>query len=98
MLRTALSQTNVRCDRKENLVRSARNLEDAMDKVGDSWNRDDKPERAGEYVRSAIAAAREINGIIVRRQLNRVAEQRWNQVRPELNLLAKAFNTPGLGR
>jgi hypothetical protein len=97
-LRTALNRANVRYERKEDLLRSARNLEDAMDKVGDSWNRDNNPERAGEYVRSAIGAAREINGIMVRRRLNRDTEQRWNQVRRELNLLARAFNVPGLGR
>ena len=97
-LRQALNQANVRYERKEDLRRSARNLEEAMDKVGDSWNRDNNPERAGQYVRSAIDAAQEINGIMLRRRLNRDTEQRWAQVRRELNLLAKAFNTPGLRR
>lgn len=97
-LRQALNQANVRYDRKEDLLRSARSLEEAMDRVGDSWNRDNNPERAGQYVRSAIDAAQEINGIMLRRRLNRDTEQRWAQVRRELNLLAKALNTPGLRR
>lgn len=97
-LRQALSQANVRYERKEDLLRSARDLENAMDKVGDAWNRDNNPERAGEHVRTAIGAAREINQIMVRRRLNRDTEQRWNLVRRELNLLARAFNTQGLGR
>lgn len=97
-LRQALGQADVRHERKEDLLRSARDLENAMDRVGDAWNRDNNPERAGEHVRVAIGAARQINQIMVRRRLNRDTEQRWNQVRRELNLLARAFNTPGLGR
>ena len=97
-LRQALNQANVRYERKDDLLRHARDLEDSMDKVGDSWNRDNNPERAGQYVRSAIGAAQEINGIMRRRRLNSDTERQWNQVRRELNLLAKAFNTPGLRR
>jgi len=96
VLRQALNDANVRYERKEDLLQSAKALEESMDKAGDSWNRDKDPERASQFVRIAIASAQDINTIMVGRSLNPDAERQWTQVRRDLNRLAKAFNISGM--
>jgi hypothetical protein len=94
-LRKALNHSGLRdTSREDDLLRSAKDLEKSMDRVGDSWNRDKDVVKARQHVRDALDAARNINRAMRNRRLDRDAEQQWANVRRELNLLARAFDLP----
>lgn len=92
----ALARDNVRAGqaRENQLNRDASNLENAMDKVGDSWNRDHSLDRTREYVRAAIALANDINVSMRNWNMGGDAENQWAAVRAELNRLAQKFGLP----
>lgn len=95
-LRQALNEAKVPDDRKDDLLKSARDLENAMDNSGKAWNRDKDREKTAEFVRQAIESGNELNGMMVRRRLNKDTERQWVQVRRQLNLLGKAFGLAGI--
>jgi hypothetical protein len=92
----ALARDNVRAGqaRENQLNRDASNLENALDKVGDSWNRDHSLDRTREYVRAAIALANDINVAMRSWNMGGDAENQWAAVRAELNRLAQKFGLP----
>jgi hypothetical protein len=95
-LRQALNEAKVPYDRKDDILKSARDLENAMDNSGKAWNRDKDREKTAEFVRQAIESGNEINKIMMRRRLNKDTERQWTQVRRQLNLLGKAFGLAGI--
>ncbi len=97
-LRRALNKSGLnRTAREDQLNRDTDRLENAMDKVGDSWNRDHNVQKTRQYVSAAIAVARDINKTMVNWHLDPDAEQEWVAVRGELNRLSQTFGLPRVG-
>lgn len=92
----ALARDNVRAGqgRENQLNQDASRLANAMDKVGDSWNRDHSLDRTREYVRAAIALASDINVSMRNWNMGGDAESQWAAVRAELDRLAQKFGLP----
>jgi hypothetical protein len=92
----ALARDNVRAGqgREDQLNRSASNLENALDKVGDSWNRDHSLDKTRASVRAAIGFGNDINVSMRNWNMGGDAESEWSAVRTELNRLAQTFNLP----
>jgi len=80
--------------REDELNRNADRLENQMDKVGDSWNKDHNVSKTRQHVTGAIAAAQDINRTMLNWHLDSGTEQAWAAVRSELNNLAKTFDLP----
>jgi hypothetical protein len=97
-LRRALNSSAInRTPREDQLNRDTDRLEQAMDKLGDSWNRDHNVQRTRQYVSAAIAAARDINKTMVIWHLDADAKREWGAVRGELNRLAQTLGLPRVG-
>ena len=94
----ALGWDNVRAGqgREDQLNRNAERLENQMDKVGDSWNKDHSLDGTRDHVRGAIALANDINIAMRNWNMGGDAENEWAAVRAELNRLAQKFNLPGV--
>jgi hypothetical protein len=91
-LRHAINQSPLdHSRREEQLNRDADRLENALDHVGDSWNRDHDPGKTRRFVAEAIGVSTEINRTMLRWHLNPQAEREWDAVRTELNQLAATF-------
>ena len=71
-------------------------LENAMDRVGDSWNRDHNAQKTKGYVSAAIAVSQDINRTMVNWHLDQQVEQEWAAVRGEINRLAQVFRLPSI--
>jgi hypothetical protein len=92
ILRQALNESPLdHSGREKQLNRDADRLENAMDHVGDSWNRDHNPGKTRRYAAEAIAVSRDINKTMIKWHLNPEAEKEWDAVRSELNRLAETF-------
>ena len=92
----ALGRENVRAGqaREDQLNRNAERLENQLDRVGDSWNKDHSLDKTREHVRAAIALANDINVSMRSWNMGGDAENQWAAVRGELNRLAQKFNLP----
>jgi hypothetical protein len=90
----ALARENVRAGdaREEHLNRTAKRLENQLDKVGDAWNRDHDIERTRDHVRAAVALSGDIDNAMRRWNMGRDAESEWAVLRSQLNHLANTFN------
>ena len=92
ILRHALDESRLdHTGRERQLNRDAERLEDVMDHVGDSWNRDHNPGETRRFVAEAIAVSKDINKTMIKWHLNPEAEREWDAVRAELNRLAETF-------
>ena len=92
ILRHALDESRLdHSGREKQLNRDAERLEDVMDHVGDSWNRDHNPAETRRFVAEAIAVSKDINKTMIKWHLNPEAEREWDAVRAELNRLAETF-------
>lgn len=91
----ALARDNVRAGqlREDQLNRNAQRLEDALDRVGDSWNKDRSYDRTRSNIRQAVAYATDINSAMRRWNMGSDAEREWGAVRIQLDLLAAKFGT-----
>lgn len=92
----ALARDNVRAgqEREDQLNRNASRLENQLDKVGDSWNKDHDMNKTRSHVQAAIALGTDINRAMRNWNMGGDAESEWNAVRAELNRLAQNFNLP----
>jgi hypothetical protein len=92
----ALARENVRAGqaREDQLNRNAQRLEDALDRVGDSWNKDRSYDRTRSNIRQAVAYATDINSAMRRWDMGSDAEREWGAVRIQLDILAAKFGTP----
>lgn len=81
--------------REHQLLRQADRLENALDRTGDSWNRDRDPRRARRYVAEALDAARDIDTTMRRWRLHPEADRDWSIVRAQLAHLARALDLSG---
>lgn len=88
--RSSLNNTN----REDELNRDANRLEQAMNRVRESWNLEHDPSRTRRPVGDAIAAGQSINRTMIRRRLDPEVQRQWDIVRGELNRLAEAFELP----
>lgn len=80
--------------REDELNRDASRLEQAMNRVRESWNLEHNPPRTRRSVGDAIAVGQNINRTMIRRRLNPDVQRQWDIVRAELNRLAEAFELP----
>ncbi len=89
----ALARDNVRASqrREDQLNDRAKRLEDQLDRVGDSWNRDRNPDRTRDHLRVAIGLAGDINRAMRNWRMGRDAENEWTAIRDDLNRLARIF-------
>jgi hypothetical protein len=92
----ALARDNVRAGqgREDQLNRNAERLENSLDRVGDSWNKDHNMDATRGNVRAAIAIAQDINVAMRNWNMGGDAENQWAAVRSELNRLAETFGLP----
>lgn len=93
-LRRSLNDDRSFGERREQVMRSARELENAMDRTGNAWNRDRNIERTRLEIRRALNAGRDINALMRARRLDDETEREWGVVRAELNALARAADVP----
>ncbi len=77
-----------------NLKRDTDQLEQALDKVGDSWNRDHDPQKTRAFVMAAITIGQQINPYMTTVKIDSDLLNEWVAVRTELNHLAQTFNLP----
>jgi uncharacterized protein Yka (UPF0111/DUF47 family) len=94
-LRRALNSSAInKTAREDQLNRDADNLSNAMDKVGDSWNRDHDMAKTRQYVSAAIVVARDIDKTMRNWHLDPDTERDWAAVKTEINALAQNFGLP----
>ena len=77
-----------------NLQRDADNLEEAMNKVGDCWNKDHDLQKTRAYVTAAIAASQTLNRFMMSYRGDPDLSKDWAAVKIELNALAVQFSLP----
>jgi len=77
-----------------NLQRDADNLEEAMNKVGDSWNRDHDLQKTRAFVSVAIASSQTLNRFMSSYRGDPALTNDWAAVKTELNALARQFGLP----
>lgn len=91
-LRRALNDSALdNSSREATLRRRADQLERALDRTGDSWNKDRDLDKTRRYVREALDAGRDINHTMRNWRLNYDVERDWQAIRSQLNALARAF-------
>jgi hypothetical protein len=92
----ALARDNVRAGegRENQLNNNASRLENELDRVGDSWNRDHDMNKTRTHVRAALALGSDINRAMRSWNMGGDAESEWAAVRGELNRLASNFGLP----
>ena len=92
----ALGRENVRAGqgREDQLTRNASRVEDQLDKVGDSWNKDHSLDRTRDHVRAAIALANDINVAMRSWNMGGDAESQWSAVRAESESSGSKIRTP----
>jgi hypothetical protein len=79
-----------------NLQRDADQLEEALNKVGDSWNRDHDPQKTRAFVTAAITVGQQINRYMTTFRGDGDLTNQWTAVRAELNRLAQTFALPAI--
>jgi hypothetical protein len=89
---SAIDGTN----REDDVNRSARDLENSMDRVRKNWEKGKDVSRTKRYVSEALSAARDVNLTMRNRRLPRNVETDWEDVRRQMNLLARAFRLPSI--
>ncbi len=77
-----------------NLQQNADQLEQAMNKVGDSWNRDHDPQKTRAFVTAAISFGQTINRYMTTFKGDADLGTQWVAVRAELNRLSQTFGLP----
>jgi hypothetical protein len=77
-------------------MRDADQLEEALNKVGDSWNRDRDPQKTRVFVTASIAVGQSINKYMTAYCGAVDLGGQWTAVRAELNRLAHTFDLPAL--
>lgn len=83
-------------NREDDVNRSARDLENSMDRVRKNWEKGKDVSRTKRYVSEALSAARDVNLTMRNRRLPRNVENDWEDVRRQMNLLARAFRLPSI--
>lgn len=79
-----------------NLQRDTDQLEEALNKVGDSWNRDHNPQKTRAFVTAAITVGQQINRYMTTFRGDADLGSQWTAVRAELNRLAQTFKLPAI--
>jgi hypothetical protein len=79
-----------------NLQRDADNLEEAMNRVGDSWNQDHNLQKTRGYVTAAIASSQTLNRFMMSYRGDPDLSNDWAAVKTELNALARQFSLPAI--
>lgn len=94
----ALAKDNVRAGqgRENQLNNDASKLENQLDKVGDSWNKNHSIDQTRQHVAIAVGFANDINKAMRTWKMGGDAESEWAALRAELNRLASTFGTPGI--
>jgi len=82
--------------RQDELNRHADELERAMGKLHETWNRERDVEKTRHFVDEAIRVSRDINHVMNRERFYPGLQDQWAAVRAELNHLAEAFGLPRL--
>lgn len=77
--------------REAQLNRQADRLERALDRTGDSWNKDKDISKTKRQVQDALGAARDINSAMRNWQFYGEVDREWGIVKLQLNHLAGAF-------
>jgi len=77
-----------------NLQRDADNLEEAMNRVGDSWNKNHDLQKTRAYVTAAIASSQTLNRFMMSYRGDPDLSNDWAAVKTELNALARQFGLP----
>jgi hypothetical protein len=82
---------------EEDFTDAARNLENATDELRREFDHDDSWAENAPEARKVLFNATIVDRIMKRRNFGRTTENAWQQLRAELNSLAKVFNIPGVG-
>jgi hypothetical protein len=77
-----------------NLQRDVDQLEEALNRVGESWNRDHSPQKTRSYVGAAITISQSINRYMSVYRGDADLLNQWLSVRAEINRLAQTFGLP----
>jgi hypothetical protein len=82
--------------REDALNHDASRLEQAANRLRDSWNADRDFERSRRNLRVAILAGQDIQRTMARHRLRSNVQREWGAVRLELNRLAEIFREPSI--
>jgi hypothetical protein len=79
-----------------NLQRDADNLEEAMNRVGDSWNKDHDLQKTRAFVTAAITSSQTLNRFMISYRGDPELTSEWAGVKTELTALAVEFKLPAI--
>ena len=77
--------------REDNVNERARQLEDAADKLRKEFEKRENWQAGKNEVENCLVYARAVNKTMRKRNLDKVTEEKWNDLRFELNTLAKIY-------
>jgi hypothetical protein len=91
----ALDHSRLNGSRMEDRLNAeARELDHAISRLRESWNREHDVGRSRMHVAQAIEAGRHINRALEHHALRGRIQREWDDLRSELNLLAEVFGEP----
>lgn len=82
--------------REDNLNERARDFEKAMDKLRKEFDKKESYLETKPEMQNVLSIAREINAVMLRRNLRADVEEEWGVLRRELNVLASVYYLNGL--
>jgi len=82
--------------REDNLNERAKDFEKAMDKLRKEFDKTESYLQTKPEMQNVLSIAREINAVMLRRNLRADVEEEWGALRRELNVLASVYYLNGL--
>jgi len=82
--------------REDNLNERAKDFEKAMDKLRKEFDKTESYLETKPEMQNVLSIAREINAVMLRRNLRADVEEEWGVLRRELNVLASVYYLNGL--
>ena len=90
--KSALDGTN----REDRVNERAKDFERALDQLRKDFDRNESYIETKPQMRAVLDIARELNEVMLRRNLHVAVEEEWVVLRRELNILASVYYLPGL--
>jgi hypothetical protein len=82
--------------REDNLNERAKDFEKAMDKLRKEFDKTESYLQTKPEMQNVLSIARDINAVMLRRNLRADVEEEWVALRRELNVLASVYYLNGL--
>ena len=83
-------------EREDRVNERAKDLEKSMDELRKEFDKRESYVETKPQMRAVLTIARDINEVMLRRNLRADVEEQWNALRRELNILASVYYLTGL--